>query len=288
MLFGDSAPAERAVRVANARRMVESGEFDGGGVLVAREADKLVGTLVCMFTAGASGLIWPPQTAYAAPSATIEDALVRYALAWLGQRGAKLVQALLPPEEARRAAPLLRNGFGHVTQLAYLKHSLGWPFGSRQLSENLDFITFQDADPVEFEHTLLRTYEESCDCPEINGVRTVGDVLAGHRAQGYYDARHWWLAHQETAAVGILLLVQVPECHSCELAYLGVVPEARRHGIGRELVSKALGEASAMRALQLTLSVDSRNRPACNLYRSAGFVAYDRREVFLAILNKNA
>jgi ribosomal protein S18 acetylase RimI-like enzyme len=66
--------------------------------------------------------------------------------------------------------------------------------------------------------------------------------------------------------------------------YLGVVPEARGQGLGRELVNKALWEARAADAPQLTLSVDARNQPALNLYRSMGFEEYDRREVFLKIL----
>jgi ribosomal protein S18 acetylase RimI-like enzyme len=76
----------------------------------------------------------------------------------------------------------------------------------------------------------------------------------------------------------------VPDLKSWDLLYLGVVPEARGLGLGRELVRKALWEARTADAPQLTLSVDARNQIALNLYRSMGFEEYDRREVFLKIL----
>ena len=75
---------------------------------------------------------------------------------------------------------------------------------------------------------------------------------------------------------------QVPQL-IWENAYLGIVPEARRHGYGRQLARKAIVEARAAGAAQLTLSVDARNRPAWELYRGLGFESFDQREVYLAI-----
>src|SRR5436190_22947013 len=92
-------PAEAtAGRVANALRLVRSGELDPAGILVARGNRHLWGALVCLPVPGASGLIWPPQVC-ADPPTAIEDDLVRRAAAWLRQRGAKLGQALLAPAE---------------------------------------------------------------------------------------------------------------------------------------------------------------------------------------------
>ena len=65
--------------------------------------------------------------------------------------------------------------------------------------------------------------------------------------------------------------------------YLGIVPEARRRGLGHELAVKALREAMQMGQRQMSLSVDTRNAPARELYRKLGFVAFDRREVYLAL-----
>jgi ribosomal protein S18 acetylase RimI-like enzyme len=64
---------------------------------------------------------------------------------------------------------------------------------------------------------------------------------------------------------------------------MGVVPEARQQGFAREMLLRVLFEARAADVLNVTLSVDGRNRPAWNLYRSLGFEPFERREVYLAI-----
>ena len=143
------------------------------------------------------------------------------------------------------------------------------------------FQTFAECDRNVFEQTLLRSYEGTLDCPEVNGVRTIGEIIAGHQSQGLHDPGRWWLASVATAPVGVLLATAMPHGEGWDLAYLGLVPEARRHGYGREMTLKALCEARAADALQMTLSVDVRNRPAWQLYRSVGFEPVDERAVFL-------
>ena len=83
--------------------------------------------------------------------------------------------------------------------------------------------------------------------------------------------------------MGVLLLTALPEHDAWEVAYVGLVPEARRRGWGRELLHKALRAAHASETAHLTLSVDARNRPAWQLYLDLGFEAYDCREVYLAV-----
>src|SRR5206468_10166302 len=73
--------------------------------------------------AGASGLIWPPQT-QAEPNAEVEDQLVIAACRQLANQGAKLVQCLLSPKEIFLGTSLERNDFRHITQLRYLRHDL--------------------------------------------------------------------------------------------------------------------------------------------------------------------
>ena len=86
-----------------------------------------------------------------------------------------------------------------------------------------------------------------------------------------------------TRAIGVLLLTDVPEWRGWDLAYLGVVPEARGRGLGRQLAIKALRAARSGGATQLTLAVDARNFPAWHLYARLGFEAFDNREVYLNI-----
>ena len=81
----------------------------------------------------------------------------------------------------------------------------------------------------------------------------------------------------------MLILTEMPDWGAWDLSYVGVVPEARGRGVGRELVRKALFEAKVAEAPGMILSVDSRNRPARYLYESLGFEPYEEREVYLAV-----
>jgi mycothiol synthase len=146
---------------------------------------------------------------------------------------------------------------------------------------NIHFKAFVTTDPRVFEQTLLRSYEGTLDCPELNGVRAIEEIMAGHQSQGKHDPQRWWLLYQNGNPVGVLLLTEILEWNSLDISYLGVVPEARGAGLGRLLAGKSLVEARAANTSQVTLAVDSRNHPALHLYRSLGFEPHEQRAVFL-------
>jgi ribosomal protein S18 acetylase RimI-like enzyme len=282
LIFQYASAQDRELRVRNALRLLQLGELDPAGVLVARANGRIVSALVCLPVPGASSLFWPPQTVAGADAVTVEDALVRHARTWLRSRGAKLGQAMLLPELVPLGTALLRNGFQHLTQLWYLRHGLDLSADFLGPAERLRFRTYPE-ETERFHETLLHTYEGTLDCPEVNGIRDLSEIMAGHQAQGVYDPQRWWLALKADRPVGVLLLCAVPDLESWDVAYVGVVPEARRRGYGRELMRKALFEARAAEAGQLMLSVDARNRPAWDLYQQLGFEPFDQREVFLAV-----
>jgi ribosomal protein S18 acetylase RimI-like enzyme len=270
LLFSRLSRPERDYRAAKARELVEAGQLDPAGVLVAPG-----GVFLCQAVPGGGALVWPP----AAASAEVEDRLVRAGCAWLRGQGARLAQCLLAEDEAALAPPLLRNGFRHVTGLTYLRHDLrlGTPGPNR-----LTLEAYDAGRPGEFHAALLASYQGSLDCPEVNGSRTVEEVIRGHQSQGAYDPSRWWLARLGGEAVGVLLLV-VPSPGEWEVAYMGVAPAARRRGVGKEMLARALREARAARADRVILCVDDRNAPARALYDQAGFETYDHRRVLLAV-----
>jgi ribosomal protein S18 acetylase RimI-like enzyme len=283
LIFQHSDTDNLSIRIANALEMVRQGELDPAGVLVARDPRGLLGAMVCMPVPGAGGLVWPPQAKELTDQTAIEDQLVRTAAAWLRQRGAKLAQALLTANEGPLALPLERNGFRRVTSLWYMRHDLSLTAASLFGSERLTYQTYRDGDRDWFHQTLLHTYVDTQDCPEVNDVRSIEEIVTGHQAQGRHDPDRWWLALDEDRPVGVLLVTEMPEWRGWDLSYVGVVPEARRRGYGRELTRKAIAEARAADMVQLTLAVDTRNRAAWNLYRRLGFEPYDQREVYLAV-----
>lgn len=191
--------------------------------------------LVCLPLRGATGLVWPPV----ADMPALEDALTGAALDLLRGRGARIAQALLAAEEVPHAAPLLRHGFRHVTVLEYLRRTLD-PTAADDPPERLTYDAYDAGDADLFHETLLRTYEGTLDCPEVNHIRDIHDVIAGHQAQGRYDPQRWWLARENGRPAGVLLLNEIPEWRSLDVSYLGVVPKARGRGHGQELTRRAL------------------------------------------------
>ncbi len=282
LLFRHVSDDERDTRVANVLRLVERGQLNAQGVFVLRSAEGLVGVMVCQALPGAMALVWPPQCSGGVEQIERENRLLHHAAGWLRSRGVKLAQSLFPPDGIVGADSLERNGFVHITHLAYLRHTLVVPPHCLATPERLEFATVE-ADPERFATTLIRSYEGTLDCPEINDVRTVEEILEGHRSQGIYDAQRWWLGMDASRPVGVLLSVQTAETGEWDVAYVGIVPEARGRGFGRELMLKVLFEARAADVPAVTLSVDGRNHPAQKLYRYLGFETFDRREVYLAI-----
>jgi ribosomal protein S18 acetylase RimI-like enzyme len=283
LAFWHLPPVARLERIAAALDLIDRGELDPEGIIVARSGRRLIGAMIAAPVPGAGAAVWPPQIEPDTPDEdAIADQLVRFGSDWLRRAGTKLAQALLAPEDVARAAPLARNGFSHTTGLWYLRHYLDLPAELLGEPERLSFESYAAGDSAEFAATLGRSYAWSQDFPEINGARTVEEALAGHRATGF-DPERWWLARAGGEPVGVLLVCPAGEDGGWEVAYVGVVPEQRRRGYGRELLRKALFEAKVAGQTFITLSVDARNLPARELYRRLGFELHDRREVFLAV-----
>lgn len=284
LIFRHAEAEERELRVSNAMHLMSQGELDPAGLVVVRDPAGLLGAMIALPVPGASGLVWPPQAQDCPEQRAIEDELTRHSVAWLRRRGAKLAQTLLPKQDRWMAAPLERNGFAHITSLWFLRHDLDGQLD--RVAERLTYQSYRHGDRALFHEVLLRSYDETLDCPEVNGVRELTEVIEGHQAQGAYDPERWWLALRGGQPVAVLLLTEMRESGGWDLSYLGVVPEARRTGIGRELTCLALQEAKAAGARHMTLSVDARNQPAWDLYTGLGFEPFDQREVFLAVWNR--
>ncbi len=141
-------------------------------------------------------------------------------------QGVRIAQCLLEEKDQLLAESLLRNEFRRVTSLEYLRHDLT-RIPARP-TDSLRYRTYREADPALFRSTLEKTYQGSQDCPELNGVRTMEEIVVGHTSQGLHDPDRWWLAFAGDLPVAVLLLTAIPEWRGWDLSYLGVVPAARR------------------------------------------------------------
>lgn len=87
-------------------------------------------------------------------------------------------------------------------------------------------------------------------------------------------------ATPDRAPVGLVLFrVAVDEA---EILTLGVIPEARRAGVGRALLEAALENARALGAAALFLEVAADNAAAIALYQQAEFGAVGSRKDYYA------
>ena len=132
-----------------------------------------------------------------------------------------------------------------------------------------------------------RTYCDTLDVPELNGIRSIANTLKGYAAGGYGHGqvdlhRPWWSAWLDGKPVGCLLLTSLSES-TCELTYLGLVPEARGHRYSPEIMDFIGRWMVAENKHRVVLAVDSRNAPAIHLYRGYGFRELQSLQAWIAV-----
>jgi mycothiol synthase len=267
--------------------------------LAAHRHDQLVAAVWLQLQPGCVGSLWPPGV-LAGESDTTAVTLIDLATAKAEAAGASLIQSLLETDSGREAAWLARCGFRNATDLLYLV-SPREAFPAVQPAEELDFEPlvelsepsgyntarnsgdFSTAQTTRLAAIVERTYDGTLDCPAVQGLRSIDEVLASYRAVGVFDPSRWFIVRQcaSKSDVGCLLLAEHPAQNHWELVYMGLVPEARGCGIGLEIVRHAQWLCGKSRAERLVLAVDAANVPAISAYAAAGFETWDRRSVYL-------
>ena len=270
-------------RAALVRTLEQVGTTDRAafsGLLIATRNDAIVAATWVQFTPGRAAMIWPP--AWSGPAA---KELLSAAAALLDEHGIALAQVLFTTTEPVREDVLAGGGFYRLADLAYLTLERA-NFPDLPPSA-LKFESRADEHPARLASIIQRTYEATLDCPELNDLREPSDVVAGYKVQGRFNNDHWYIASADGTDVGCLILAEHPPGESWELVYMGIVPEARSHGYGEQIVRFGIEQVRQSRAERLVLAVDERNQPALNMYHRAGFVLWDRRVVY-ARLRKQA
>jgi GNAT superfamily N-acetyltransferase len=252
-------------------------------LLVVVEGEQVVAATWAQPSPGKSAALWPPEWERKRPkdAQVTEAALVAKAAQACDAAGVAMTQTLFEVSDDVRIASVLKAGYYKVATLQYLGRSIR---GADRKANADDLLTYEPHSPREhgrLKRLLTATYIDSLDCPGLETYRDLDDVLAGYRATGIYDPRHWLLASCEGEDVGVVLVAEHPGTDQAELIYMGLAPGARGRGLGMRLVQQAIAEAAAIGVDQLMVAVDDGNTPAKRVYERAGFAAWAKRYVYV-------
>ncbi len=292
LLLQSVAASERQSRIEALEASVQQQPSFFAGLLGAMRGPNLVGTIWVELLAGRSAALWPACLLDGEPTETA-DRLMQAAVDLARTAGYRVAQAL--PTTAEQRERFVSAGFERLAELRYMvwtrdrrkQHRSERADISDESSASLTPLTFQEYDSRQeerFRQIVEQTYRDTLDCPALNGVRTVEEVLAGYRGGGPLNSAHWLIVRHGDQDVGCLILTDHAAYDQCELVYMGLVAKARGQGWGRIIVRQAQRQTEQAGRARLTLSVDAANEPARQMYASCGFVEWDCRDVYLLLL----
>ena len=254
-------------QVADFLQLAAQREIDVRDLWIASANNRTLWALLPILSPGHTALLFIPSPR---PEAVDVGPLVEAVCQSVTGRGALLAQVLLDPTDQPGRARFTELGFREMAELLYLHCGLGPDTTAVALPENFAWQTYTDQTHPLFERAILESYQQSLDCPGLNGLREIGDVIAGHKASGEFDPRFWFVLMEREEPRGVVLVSHVPRTDMAELVYLGLTPQVRGRGIGDLLMRHALLTLREMKLARLTLAVDAQNRPALQLYYRHG------------------
>jgi GNAT superfamily N-acetyltransferase len=253
-------------------------------LVAAYRGGKMVGVAWGQIHPGRVAGCWPPRTV-PGTSAVVRSMLLEAVCEKLGAQQVQLAQSLLLESQRTDGDLLRRHGFTLIATLEYL-FSVDRDFPTAPPAGDLEFMPYSPELHPRLLEIVEATYQQTLDCPQINGVRAIEDVLSGYRASGAFDPRFWLLVRHATEDVGCLLLADYPEYGHQELVYMGLRQQCRGRHWGAQMARHAQWVCRQTGRTRLVLAVDAANAPARRMYQAAGFRAWDRRVAYLKILER--
>jgi len=279
ILASPSAPADPQ-QVRDLVRLAHLPHSPSLGLMVGCGIDGLVSAVLPVVSPGRTMLLFVPAYYPTAEHQQITGRLVAEICRRAADADVHLAQALLDPSDSQLAALFSQWGFSRLAELIYLQRYFGRLPEDPPLPPPYRWQTYSPQSHDLFARTIERTYQLSLDCPALNGMRSMEDIVAGHKAVGEFDPSLWFLLCRGESPLGVLILSPVQHRDSLELVYLGLVPEARGRGLGDRMMRHAAYLAGRSRC-RLTLAVDASNRPALRLYWRHGMQSIVRRVAML-------
>jgi mycothiol synthase len=205
---------------------------------------------------------------------------------WASLEGSNLLQVLIEPTDTVRRELCLAADFRHLTDLIYMFRIGEEEPAGLQTHGELSWLKYDQQHHDLFKQVIKQTYRGSLDCPELDELRDIEDVVGSHKAAGVFDRRYWQLLIRGDKPIGVLLLIPLRASEAMELTYMGLCPGARGEGLGAFMLQEAISCARQCQNRMLALAVDCRNQIAFQLYGRFGFKTGLRRTVLFNSLRR--
>lgn len=278
--FADEASVMDFINFADQRGI------DLSGLWLAESAGKFLSALLPVISPGRTMLLFAPGflpriNMQQATIALIDHVCTHCAI----HDKVLLAQALIDPSQLCLQDIFIQAGFQKLARLEYLQGFPSVDIQSPLLPPGYHWVHYTPASHDLFVQTILQTYEGSLDCPALNGVRSIGDILAGHKASGDFDPSAWYALLDGSTPRGVLLLSSTEGSDALELVYLGLCPSARGLGLGRLLMQEAMAMVHRRNLNRLTLAADAQNIPAMRLYARFGMQPIGQKNAMMRQLS---
>ncbi|MBA2116046.1 GNAT family N-acetyltransferase [Bremerella alba] len=275
---GRSRHAHRG-RVTALLAAEKQGKISFDGLMTATRGNRVVASIWCLIQPGKIGSVWGPGI-LSEESDSTADLLVRKAIQFGKQHGCHLLQSLVGQENPTAGKLLVRSGFQSITLLSHLE-ALTEDVHAEPPRGDLQFQRCDDFQSEAFRSLIAQTYDNSLDCPELDGLRDVEDVLDGYYATSGLSTDHWYTLEHGSETIGVVITAHHVEPQQLELIYFGLTPRFRRMGLGSEMIRFVLELAQSMGCRSTITGADQRNTPAMALYREFGFQQAEAKELYL-------
>ena len=280
LVLCDIAPSQRREIAGELWQTTDENSRAGEGLFITLRGDQVRGAVWAQPQPGNTAVLWPPKLSQREPEHAAYS-LLQAAVQWLDTAAIGMAQVLVPDRDERVVGLLEAIGFRHFAELLYLTCEAERFLIMPPSQHDLEFIAYEGSQQARLAQLIEQTYVGSLDCPALNGARRMDDVVAGYEATGIFRPELWQIIRSRRKDVGVLLLADHPSARHWELVYMGLVPEARGHGWGRQITQHAQAMARHAAVDRIVLAVDAANSPALEMYRAAGFEKWDRRHVFV-------
>lgn len=285
LLAGDDGPAD-ASQVADFLGILARRGVSVADLWVVDDGGRLLWSVLPMPSPGRTLLLLGAPLAFAGrnPQAVVD--CIDAVCASYRTLDLHLAQTLLNPSDTATIEAYRSAGFRRMAELIYLQRTVRRPVAPKPFADPWSLETYTAANHNDFALALLESYVDSLDCPTLNGVRPIGDVIAGHQATGEFDPADWLLLRHHRQPMGVLLMSRTSVGDGMEIVYLGLSPPARGKGLADRLVQIALMRVAERKLTRLSLAVDSANAPALALYYRHGLARLTSKVALMRDLNE--